>query len=104
MPGINLSRLFLRNEKHSFLGISLRAAGRALVHLPGGFECNRLVTPVVLYPHCGSKRAKAHEETDCIPGYHLAHLGSLCDLCCETPWFLGSGAFRFHLGCRVLVG
>jgi len=34
-PDGNRSRLFSVNEKHSFLGITLRAAGRALVRLKG---------------------------------------------------------------------
>jgi hypothetical protein len=46
---------------------------------------------------------KAHEETDCTAGYHVAHLGSLCDLCGETSWFLGTSVIRSYLGCRVLV-
>src|ERR1700693_1356739 len=66
--------------------------------------CKRLVTPVVLYPHTGRNRVKAHEETDCVVRCHLAHLGSLCNLCCETPWFLGTSVFCFRLGCRFLVG
>jgi hypothetical protein len=42
----NRSRLFLRDEKHSFLGISLRAARRALVRLPGVLNC--LFSPTIV--------------------------------------------------------
>ena len=73
----NRTRLFLGNEKHSFLAISLRVEGRAQVRLPGGFE---LLTAVILsammVPGTRVDILRTHEHFDGITlapdGKHLS--------------------------------
>jgi hypothetical protein len=49
-------------------------------------------------------RRRRHEKTDSAVGHHLPHLSSLCDICRQAPWFVGSSIFRTRMGCGFHVG
>ena len=76
-PDGNRSRLFSVTEKHSVLGISLRAAGRAPVRLPGDFELlTAVILSAIMVPGTRVDILRTHEHFDGITlapdGKHLS--------------------------------